>query len=504
MHFAPMRAKPSQPHVNTTGAPTVRDGAGHGSPGAAAPPMMDPARQPAGHAATPKPRLALLFAVVALPLLMSSLDQTIVATALDAMQHELGAPISWVGWTLTIYSLGLLLALPIAGKLSERHGRRRVFLASVALFTVASLCCGLAGNIEVLVALRFVQAIGGAGFTPAATGIIVEHFGHSRDKAVGLFGSIFSIGAMIGPIFGGLFVTWWSWRGIFFVNVPIGAALLLMCLRWIPADPRRPHGPHEPFDLVGMSTLGIGVLGMMLALNALAAGAMALRSAGFLAPAAIAVLSLALFARHTATRPRPFIAARFLAGHGFGAVNLINVVGGMVVGLVALVPLFAVSRYGIGALASGSLLTAEGAAFIAVSSVAALALRRTGYRRPLYLGTLVLVAGIIALSLHPDRMSPYGWLAIATAIIGVGAGLSSPASRNAGLQLAPASAPTLAALRTMGFQLGSITTIAITTAIIAGATDASTAHAHAYLGWAIVLLMALAIIPRIPEHRGAW
>ena len=126
--------------------------------------------------------------------------------------------------------------LPISGKLSERYGRRRVFLGSVVAFTVASLCCGLADNIYVLIALRALQAAGGAGFTPSATGIVVDYFGDSRDRAVSLFGSIFPIGAMIGPIFGGLFVSYWTWRGIFFVNVPIGLAVIVLALRYIPRD----------------------------------------------------------------------------------------------------------------------------------------------------------------------------------------------------------------------------------------------------------------------------
>lgn len=154
----------------------------------------------------------MVFTIVALTLLMMSVDSTIVATVLYSLQHELQTSVNWVGWTITAYSFGFVLMLPISGKLSERYGRRRVFLGSVFTFTAASLCCGLADNIVVLIALRTVQAAGGAGFTPSATGIIVDHFGDERDRAVSLFGSIFPIGAMIGPLFGGLFVTYWTWR----------------------------------------------------------------------------------------------------------------------------------------------------------------------------------------------------------------------------------------------------------------------------------------------------
>ncbi|MGH8155651.1 MAG: MFS transporter [Rhodanobacteraceae bacterium] len=449
-------------------------------------------------------RPGVIFAVVALALLMSTLDQTIVATALHTLQRDLHAPITWVSWTMTVYSLGLLLALPLAGRLSEQFGRRRVFLVSVAVFTTASLCCGLAPNIYVLVALRFLQAMGGAGFTPSATGIIVDYLGPSRDRALGMFAALFSIGAMIGPIFGGLFVTYWSWRGIFFVNVPIGIALAVLCVRFIPADPPRESAAREPFDLVGMIEVGVGVLGLMVALNALSKGGGALRTPQFLAPAVVAVLALVAFARHIRWSPHPFIAPRFVMGHGFGAVNMVNAGAGVAQGLIALVPLYAVTRYGMSVLDSGTLLTAEGAAVIIMSTVAVAVLRRTGYRLPILLGLVVTAIGLVVLSASPHRLSPYAWLAVAAAILGLGTGWLSPASRNAGLQLAPESSPTLAALRTMSIQIGLIAAIAITTAIISGAAHPGLAHAHAYLGWAVFILLLTPIVTRVPEHHGAW
>src|SRR5215472_16079107 len=207
----------------------------------------------------------LVFTIVALALLMMSIDATIVATALHALHSELQTSIDWAGWTITAYSLGFVVILPVTGKLSEQYGSRRVFVGSVAVFTVASLCCGLADNIYVLVALRGLQAAGGAGFTPSATEIIVDHFGNARDRAVSLFGSIFSIGTMIGPIFGGLFVSYWTWRGIFLVNVPIGIAVIVLGLRYVPRDRSRIGGSHRRMDAVGMVLLGGGLLAGMLA-----------------------------------------------------------------------------------------------------------------------------------------------------------------------------------------------------------------------------------------------
>ncbi len=161
-------------------------------------------------------RKGLVFTIVALALLMTTVDATIVATALETLQRDLHTTVNWVGWILTAYSFGLVIMLPISAKLSIRFGHRRVFLLSVTVFTVASVACGFSSNIFIIIVLRILQAIGGAGITPSVTGIIVDYFGSSRDRAVSFFGSIFPAGAMIGPIFGGLFVTYWTWRGIFY------------------------------------------------------------------------------------------------------------------------------------------------------------------------------------------------------------------------------------------------------------------------------------------------
>ncbi|HWT17537.1 MAG TPA: MFS transporter, partial [Variovorax sp.] len=208
---------------------------------------------------TPPVRRNVVFLIVVSALLMMSLDSTIVATALDAIQQGLHTSINLAGWTLTAYSFGFVLMLPVSGKLAERFGRRQVFLASVVVFTLASLGCAMAGNIYVLILLRALQAGGGAGFTPTVTGIIVEHFGDARDRYVSLFGSIFPIGAMIGPIFGGYFVDYWSWRDIFYVNLPIGLIIVLLAWRFVPYDPKRPRAKANSMDIAGVVLMGLGL-----------------------------------------------------------------------------------------------------------------------------------------------------------------------------------------------------------------------------------------------------
>jgi EmrB/QacA subfamily drug resistance transporter len=451
-------------------------------------------------------RRVLVFTIVALALLMMSVDSTIVATALNSLRHGLQTSINWAGWTITAYSFGFLLALPVCGKLSEQYGRRRIFLGSVVAFTIASLCCGLADNIYVLIALRAVQAAGGAGFTPSATGIIVDHFGDARDRAVGLFGSIFSIGAMIGPIFGGLFVSYWTWRGVFLVNVPIGVAVFVLALYYVPRDRPRLAATDPRMDAFGMALLGGGLFAGMFAVSYLGERGVHAWSPAFVVPLPIAIVALSMFFRHINHSADPFIAPRLIYGRGFGAVNLVNAIfGGITSGVIALVPLYATNRYGIDALDSGTLLIAQGAAAIILSVASALVLRRTGYRSPLYVGGVITAAGTLLLALSPVGGLPaYAWLAAAAFVIGVGRGTNNPASRNAGLQLAPDHSSTVAALRTMCMQIGAIVTVSIATAMLASSNAPGRVQAWVYVAAAVLLVAALPLIARVPEHHGSW
>lgn len=460
-----------------------------------------------GSAAVGEPvRRVLVFSIVALALMMMSVDTTIVATALDSLQQALKTSINWAGWTITAYSFGFVLMLPVSGELSERYGRRRVFLASVVVFTLASLGCGLADNIYVLIALRAIQAAGGAGFTPSATGIVVDYFGDERDRAVSLFGSVFPVGAMIGPIFGGLFVSYWSWREIFFVNVPIGLAVILLALRYVPRDQPIAAGPRARMDTAGIAMLGSGLLGGMLAASDLGERNAHVWSPEFLAPLIVAIAALWMFFHHINRTAHPFIAPHLIHGRGFGVVNVVNgLYGGVTLGVLALVPLYATERYGINALDSGTLLVAQGAAAIILSIVSALALRRTGYRLPLYAGSVVIAIGMLLLAVSPPAgFPPYGWLAGAAFLMGVGGGAINPPSRNAGLQLEPEHSSTIAALRSMSMQIGSITTISVATAILAGADHPGVLQAWVCVAAALLLLVSLPLIARIPEHHGAW
>lgn len=445
------------------------------------------------------PRRHLVFAVVAMALFMSSMDQTIVATALNAIQTDLNAELTWSGWTITIYSLGQIIAMPLAGKLGDHFGRKKVFLVAVVVFTTASLLCGLAGNIYVLVALRAVQALGGGAFIPSATGIVADHYGPARDRAVGMFTSIFPIGGILGPILGGVFVTYASWRTIFFVNVPIGLVLLAIGWKLIRETPRK---PAERIDVRGLMLLAAVMLTAMYGMTNLDLG---VTSPWFLVPIVAAAMIAWLFIRHTVRARAPFIPMRLLRGKGFGAMNVLNLLfGGAAIGFGALVPLYAEERFHLDPLEAGTVLTARGAGVILVAALAVMTLRRLGCRIPMTVGFALIVTGFTLMAFPPPNADGYLWLMVAAGITGVGMGVSVPASNNAGLQLAPDQISSIAGLRGMFRQSGSIISVSIMTAVATNSTDPAMSQAHGFVVLSALMVAAVPLIFMVPDQRGRW
>lgn len=453
-------------------------------------------------AGEPHPRRWLVFAVVSIALFMASVDQTIVATALSTLQHDLRATVNWSSWTITIYALGQIIAMPTAGAISDMYGRKKVFIGAVVLFTIASLCCGLAKDIYVLVALRALQALGGGAFMPSATGIVADQFGRDRDRAVGLFTSVFPIGGIVGPVLGGIFVTYWSWRGIFLVNVPVGIVLLGLAVAIVPDSSKT---SSRRLDLAGIGLLAAGLLGLMLAISYLGSATASPLSAEFIVPLAAGLAAIVAFCWHSARAAEPFVPLKLLAGRGFAVMNAINfAIGAAILGFGALVPLYAQERYHLPTLAAGTLLTARAIGMITIAALAAFALRRTGYRLPMIGGIVIGASGLVLMTISPPVFSPYVWLAIAAGVTGVGLGMALPASNNATLQRAPENTAAVAGLRGMFRQSGGITSISLITAVVARSEDPGLALAHSFLILAIVLACLVPAVFLVPDHRGQW
>jgi EmrB/QacA subfamily drug resistance transporter len=450
----------------------------------------------------PLPHRRIVFAIVSIALLMASIDQTIVATALNAIRGDLHAELNWSGWTITIYALGQIIVMPLAGRLGDQFGRKRVFLGAAVLFTIASLACSLADNIYLLVVFRAFQAIGGGAFMPTATGIVSEQFGRDRDRAIGMFTSIFPIGGILGPIVGGVIVTYWSWREIFIVNVPMGILLIVLGARFIP---RSTPSASSRIDGVGALLLASTMLSGMYGITSLGSKGASPADPLFIGSEVLAIVLGFLFVRHANRHPAPFISINLLRGRGLGAMNAINFLfGATALGFGALVPLYAEARYGIQPLQAGTLLTARAVGMICVAGLAVFALRRTGYRAPMIGGFLLVAGGMTLMALAPHGLTPYGWLALAAGLTGVGMGLSIPASNNASMQLAPDQISAIAGLRGMFRQSGGIVAVSVTTTLIADANNPGIAQAHSFIVFAALLLVILPLTFLVPDHRGSW
>ncbi|WP_187270702.1 MFS transporter [Lacisediminihabitans profunda] len=448
------------------------------------------------------PRRHLIFFIVSIALLMASVDQMIVATALSPIQRELHTGVQWGGWVITVYALGQVLIMPIAGKISDMYGRRRIFLLAAVIFTVASLLCGLSVNIYMIVAMRAVQAIGGGAFIPAATGLVSDHYGAGRDRAIGMFSSIFPIGGVIGPALGGIIVTFTSWRWIFLVNVPIGVVLIVLGVIFFP---KNVPGERQRFDLIGIIALGAAIIGGMLGITYLGAAGSNLLSPFFLVPELVAVLALAFFVRHSRRAPSAFIPAELLLGGGFGSMNALNFLfGAAMLGLSALLPLYAQERFGIPVLGAGTLLTARATGMILIAAIATFMLRRTGYRIPMFIGFGAIALGLGLIALVPPHVPVYGWLAIGACVTGLGMGLSLPASNNASLHLRPLDVAAVSGLRGMFRQAGGIAAVSVATAIAARGSSPGAALGDIFLAFAAILVLSMPLILRVPEHRGSW
>lgn len=454
----------------------------------------------------PPVKRVLVFTIVAMSLLMTTIDTTIVATALETIQKELHTTVNWAGWTITAYSFGFVLMLPLSAKLTNYFGARRLYLVSVIMFTATSLLCGLVNSISVLIPLRIIQSMGAAGITPSVTAIIVDHFGDARDRAVSLFGSIFPIGVMIGPIFGGLFVTYWTWRWIFFVNVPIGIIVILLSLRFIPSDKPGKNRIPSKLDLQGLIWLGVGILFAMLGATYLGHRDVHVFSLQFTGMILLAIVSLTIFFIHIKRVRNPFIKPVFVYGRGFGKVNLMNLIyAGITSGCISLVPLYVSERYGIGPLDASVMLIAQGASSVAFSTIVTMLLRRSGYRLPMLIGCSIIILGIIGIALPPYlSIHPFLWMVLNTSLMGVGIGVLNPPARNAGLQLAPQKSATIAALRSQALQMGSIIVVGIATAIMTDSANPGLAQAWIFATIGIIYIVCLPIIRGVPEFKGAW
>jgi EmrB/QacA subfamily drug resistance transporter len=200
-----------------------------------------------------------ILAVVATAFFMTILDVSIVNVALPSIAKDLEFPQQDLQWVITAYAIAFGGFLLLGGRAADLLGRRRVFMVGVALFTIASLVCGLAQSEGMLIASRAVQGLGGAIISPAALSIVTTTFeeGPERNKALGVWGALGGSGAAVGVLLGGILTSYLSWRWIFFVNVPVGALVLALTPRIVPESRREGGARH--YDALGAILVSAGL-----------------------------------------------------------------------------------------------------------------------------------------------------------------------------------------------------------------------------------------------------
>src|SRR5580765_9026398 len=208
-----------------------------------------------------------VLAVVAVAQFMVVLDATVVNVALPTIKNSLGFSEQSLSWVLNAYTLMFGGFLLLGGRLADGLGRRRLFMAGIALFSGASLICGVSQSEGMLLVARGLQGLGGAMVSPAALSIILTTFaeGHERNRALAVWGAIAGAGGAIGLLLGGLIVEALSWRWVFFVNVPIGAVVLALAPRILP-ESRSESASRGGYDIEGAVLITLGTIALVFTL----------------------------------------------------------------------------------------------------------------------------------------------------------------------------------------------------------------------------------------------
>jgi EmrB/QacA subfamily drug resistance transporter len=451
-------------------------------------------------------RRYLIFVTAALGLVMYTIDSTAVAVAFPNFIKDFGTNVLWAAWTISIYLIAVTTGMPLVGNLSDRFGRKKIFLFSLILFTTSSLACGLAPNIYALVVFRFFQGIGGASFLPTASGIVSDHFPESRERAIGLFTSIFTIGGIIGPNLGGWIVSRYSWRYIFYINLPIGLGLIVLIMILL-KDSKAFSRPH--IDFVGASFFSGAILSLMLGLNVIGEN---FSVSSLLFAAVFLALSFSLFSlffRQEKKDPNPILDIALLKSKPFLAANLYNmIIGAGVFGIVSFVPLYATSVHKLSTLISGMILTPQSLGVIPASAITSFLLRRWGYRQPMILGLSIISIATILLGQELQLWRMLGIhlgiaeiLAFLVLVSGIGMGIALPASNNACIELMPEKVATIVGLRGMSRFVGAALGVSLITIILHSSSNPVSAFRITFFSFGLGLLFAIPLVFLMPSGK---
>ncbi len=446
-----------------------------------------------------------IFGMVSLALLSSSISTSSAAVALSPIIDDLNTSLILTGWVISSYQLIFAAVQPLAGKISDVLGRKSTLLLCTLLFTVGSVLCATSPNIYALIASRIIQATGGGGFLPCAAGIVADEFPKSRQRAIGLFTGIFPIGTIIGPNVGGLLIESFGWRAIFWFNAPLGAVILLLAWLLMRADKKK---SVVGIDYIGAALL-LGILfSFMTAFTQLGQVTTGIPWTSTILLFILSGIILFFFIRREKHVAQPIVDMEIIREKPFLATNVYNLIYGISsLGISSIAPLYAVSVYGMSAFESGLILTPRSIAMIITSTVTSIYILKWGYRKPILIGTLMVIMALFFLAMEPQGMQVAGLKLNSTVLIltimgisGAGIGIAGPASNNACIELMPDKVATIVGLRGMFRQVGQAMCVAVATVVLNIKGNMFTGFNVVFILMAVVALISVPTIFIMPGH----
>jgi EmrB/QacA subfamily drug resistance transporter len=408
--------------------------------------------------------------ICCLSLFIVGLDITVVNVALPSIGHELHAGVSGLQWTIDAYTVVLASLLMFSGSMADRLGRKRTFVAGLTVFSVASLLCSLAPSVGMLVAFRVLQAVGASMLTPVAMSIITNTFTDPRERAqaVGIWGAVFGLSMALGPIVGGAAVSSGDWRSIFWLNLPVGLAAIILTLRFVP-ESRAPR-PRR-FDPVGQ--LMVMVLLVTLTFAIIEAPSRGWSSPVILASFAASGAALVALLLYEPRREEPLVDLRFFRSVPFASSIVICVAAFAAFGgFLFLNTLNLQEGRGLSPVQAGLATVPMALMTVVASPLSGRLVGRHGPRVPLVIaGVCLVTAGATLTVVGPA--TPLPWLLATYVVFGLGFGfVNAPITSAAVSGMPRAQAGVAAAIATTSRQVGQTLGVAVVGAIVAsGAGD---------------------------------